>query len=250
MVRLPFIALFAVSTWLMYRLTALLFSRAAGLWAAAALNLAPVLGVTTGSWVLPDGPLIASRCWQPRFASLQALDTRGWGWWLGAGAARGMRATVEILGRAGARRRVLYLLTQPPAPAAGWRVRSPTSRPLLALLLFAPGNDLERARTAGRRSPSRASARWSYRLNPLGPLGELRGHRALSAAVDLAAADRRIRARRCAPDPPTGARWLLCCLAAGPVLLFPLVALWSRGEQFHWAAPGYLFLFPLLGRAA
>jgi len=30
-------------------------------------------------------------------------------------------------------------------------------------------------------------------------------------------------------------------------VLFPLVALWSPGGQFHWAAPGYLFLFPLLG---
>src|SRR6266851_10078875 len=33
-VRLPFIVLFAVSTWLMYRLTAALFTRRAGLWAA------------------------------------------------------------------------------------------------------------------------------------------------------------------------------------------------------------------------
>ena len=41
----------------MYRLGAILFSPRAGLWAAVMLNLAPVFGVTTASWVLPDGPL-------------------------------------------------------------------------------------------------------------------------------------------------------------------------------------------------
>jgi hypothetical protein len=42
--------------------------------------------------------------------------------------------------------------------------------------------------------------------------------------------------------------WLLCCLGAPPVLLFSLIAAWSSGRVlFHWAAPGYLMLFPLLG---
>jgi hypothetical protein len=42
--------------------------------------------------------------------------------------------------------------------------------------------------------------------------------------------------------------WLLCCLAAPPIVVFTLVAAWS-GQRvlFHWAAPGYLMLFPLLG---
>ena len=59
-VRAPFIALFALSSWLMYRLTALLFGEAAGFVAVVALNCAPVLGVTTATWVLPDGPLDAA----------------------------------------------------------------------------------------------------------------------------------------------------------------------------------------------
>src|SRR5262249_53215483 len=53
-VRLPFITLFAVTTWLMYRVTATLFGAAAGLWAAVAVNMAPVFGITAASWVLPD----------------------------------------------------------------------------------------------------------------------------------------------------------------------------------------------------
>src|SRR5215472_8241470 len=59
-VRLPFIALFALTTFLMYRITAVLFDPEAGLWAAVVLNVAPVLGITAGTWVLPDGPLFAA----------------------------------------------------------------------------------------------------------------------------------------------------------------------------------------------
>jgi len=44
--------------------------------------------------------------------------------------------------------------------------------------------------------------------------------------------------------------WLLCCLAAPPIIGFALVGAWSSHRVlFHWAAPGYLMLFPLLGRA-
>src|SRR5580700_8896595 len=59
-VRLPFIALFAVTTFLMYRLTSALFSPEAGLSAAVVLNLAPLFGISSGSWVLPDGRLLAA----------------------------------------------------------------------------------------------------------------------------------------------------------------------------------------------
>ena len=45
---------------LMFAFTRLLFGARAGLFAALTLNLAPVLGWTTGSFVLPDGPLIAT----------------------------------------------------------------------------------------------------------------------------------------------------------------------------------------------
>jgi hypothetical protein len=57
-VRLPFIALFAGSTWLMYRLGRVLHGERAGLWAAVWLNLAPVFSLVHAGGVLPDGPLI------------------------------------------------------------------------------------------------------------------------------------------------------------------------------------------------
>src|SRR5262249_7630709 len=44
-----------------------------------------------------------------------------------------------------------------------------------------------------------------------------------------------------------GRRWLLACLAVGPILGFTAVSLTGSRVLPHWAAPGYLMLFPLLG---
>jgi hypothetical protein len=50
-----------------------------------------------------------------------------------------------------------------------------------------------------------------------------------------------------------GAVWthrLLACLAAPPIVGFALISAWSSQRiLFHWAAPGYLMLFPLIGGA-
>jgi hypothetical protein len=55
-----------------------------------------------------------------------------------------------------------------------------------------------------------------------------------------------IRAIRRGPREWRG--WLLSCLAAPPILVFTLVSAWSSHRVlYHWAAPGYLMLFPLLG---
>ena len=81
-VRLPFIALFAVTTFLMYRLTSALFSPEAGLWAAVVLNMAPVFGITSASWVLPDGPLLAALLGAAvcLVAALRSEGRVAWGW--------------------------------------------------------------------------------------------------------------------------------------------------------------------------
>ena len=44
-------------------------------------------------------------------------------------------------------------------------------------------------------------------------------------------------------------RWFLICLALGPIVLFTAITFWGAQGLFHWQAPGYLFLFPLLGDA-
>ena len=86
LVRLPFIFLSGVATWQTDRLTRLLFSAPAGLFAALAFTCAPVLGITDGTWVLPDGPLIvgllASAICLARLSFIE--QEKGW-LWLAAG---------------------------------------------------------------------------------------------------------------------------------------------------------------------
>lgn len=42
-------------------------------------------------------------------------------------------------------------------------------------------------------------------------------------------------------------QWLMACLAIGPIAFFTAVAWIGTHPHPHWAAPGYLMLFPLLG---
>ena len=90
-VRLPFILLFALSQVLMYRIGCRVADLRAGFWAVVALNLSPVFGVTTGTWVLPDGPLDAALL-GAALCLLHALaDQRGaLRWWAGAGVCAGL----------------------------------------------------------------------------------------------------------------------------------------------------------------
>src|SRR5262249_39540189 len=60
LLRPPFVALGAVSSWLVFVLGRRLFGDAAGLWALVLFNVAPVYGVAHGTMVLPDGPLLAA----------------------------------------------------------------------------------------------------------------------------------------------------------------------------------------------
>jgi len=248
-VRLPFIALFALSTWLMFRLTGALYGARAGLWAAIGLNLAPVLGVTTGGWVLPDGPLDAALL-GATLCLVRALGSeRGaLGWWLGAGFCAGLAllskysAVLSIIGAA------LFVLLSP--PHRRWLARpGPWLAFLLALGLFAPVLvwNAEHGWASFAFQGARAEA---ARLNPLGPVVELAGQSLyLLPWIWLGLVLAAIQTLRAHTTDWPGR--LLCCLAAPPILLFTLTALWARNPVlFHWAAPGYLMLFPLLGRWA
>ncbi len=246
-VRLPFVLLFAATTWLMFRLTTVMFGACAGLWAAALLNAAPVFGVTDGTWVLPDGPLITALL-GAAFCLVTALPARGraaWGWWLGAGLCAGLAlfskysASLSLLGAAG------FLLTHP--EGRRWLRRPhPYAAGLLAAAVFSPvlAWNAQHGWASLLFQVGRTS---SGRLHPFGPLSTLLGEALfllpwiwLPLMVCGAAALR--------GGPSQAHRWLLACLALPPILMFLVVSLHSR-VLFHWAAPGYLMLFPLLGEA-
>jgi 4-amino-4-deoxy-L-arabinose transferase-like glycosyltransferase len=244
-VRLPFVALFAVSTWLVFRIGELAGSPAGGLWAAVAVNLAPVLGITTGFWVLPDGPLdcalLGAGC-----CLMRALpgEDRSWGWWLGAGGCAGLALLSKysaVLTLAGA---AAYLASSP-VHRRWLRRPQPWVAAALALVLFAPVV-VWNAQHQWASLAFQGGRATTYRLNLAGPLVVLAG-----AALYLlpwiwaglvAALVRGLRA-----GPRAWRSWLLCWLGLPPIVLFAVVSLWSRQVLFHWAAPGYLLLFPLFG---
>ncbi len=243
-VRLPFVALFAASTWLIYRLTAELFDRRAALFAAVALNLSPVFGLTTGTWVLPDGPmdcalLAAALC------LVRALpDGRAaWAWWLATGFAAGCALLSKYsagLILAGA---LVYLLTQP-AHRRWLRRPHPYVAVLVAAVVLSPQlvwnaehHWVSFAFQGGRGAVGK--------LRPFGPLTVLGGEALFVLPwLWLPLMWGFWRGLRAGPHAWRG--WLLCCLGAPPVVLFVVIGLWAR-VLYHWAAPGYLLLFPLLG---
>lgn len=241
-VRIPFILCFALSTWLMARLTLAVTGDArAAFWAALALTLSPVFGVTTGTWVLPDGPLDlallgAALC---LVHALQARNAIAWRWWLGAGACAGLAlfskyTAILIIAGAG-----FYLLITP--RDRRWLAHpAPYAAALLAVLIFTPvivwnaTNGWASFAFQGGRATG-LSFRPAQFFIVLG--GEALFVLPWIWAAMLLAAWRFRHSQR-----------LLSCLAAPPIVVFALVGVFSSHRVlFHWAAPGYLMLFPLLG---
>ena len=245
-VRLPFVALFALTTFLMYRTTSALFGREAGLWASVVLNMAPVLGVTAGTWVLPDGPLFAAllgtlACLLP---ALRSVGRAAWAWWLAVGACAGLAlcskysAVLTLLGA------VMFLASEP--ASRRWLMRPhPYAAGVVASVVFLPVL-IWNARH-GWVSFVFQAGRAGGAVHPFGPLLAIAGQAAfllpwIWAPLAWCGA---VALRR---GPADRGRWLLVCLAAPPILFFTATAFWGNA-LFHWAAPGYLMLLPLLGEA-
>jgi len=245
-VRLPFIGLFALSTWLMYQLTAALFDEWAGLWAAAVLNAAPVLGLTSATWVLPDGPLMAALLAAVGclIRALPAAGRGAWGWWLATGICAGLALSSKYSAALTIAGALLFLSTEP--VSRRWLTRpQPYIAGAAALIVFSPV--LYWNARHGWVSLLFQGERAGGHFYPFGPLAALGGAAVyflpwiwLGLILCGVAA-----LRRGAAEPR---RWLLVCLAAPPIVFFTVIALWSH-ILFHWTAPGYLMLVPLLGKA-
>jgi 4-amino-4-deoxy-L-arabinose transferase-like glycosyltransferase len=245
-VRLPFIALFAGSTWLMYRLAASAFGERAGFWAALALNLAPLFTVGTASWVLPDGPLV--------FFSLLAV------WlligalsaktpprselilWLAIGACAGLALLSKYLAVFPFIGMAVFLLSTPyrrllatPAPWLALLVAALLCTPVL--VWNAEHAWASFAFQGGRALPGKLSM-GRLILDMSGQLAYLLPWTAAALLFAIVRAFKR--------GPRDEARWLFACLAIGPICFFSLAGLWAQILP-HWPAVGWLFAFPLLG---
>jgi 4-amino-4-deoxy-L-arabinose transferase-like glycosyltransferase len=243
-VRLPFILLFALTTWLIARIAEQMSGPRAGFWAAMTLNLSPVFGVTSGGWVLPDGPLDCALA-GAALCLMNALPARGRAaaaYWCGAGICAGLALFSKysaVLTIAGA---FLFLLTS--RHHRIWLTRwEPYAAMALALLVFSPviiwnaTHDWASFAFQGARAGG-------ARFRPLAPLETWAGEALFVLPwIWLPMMALWIRGFR----GPWRER-LLAWLASGPILVFALISAWSSQRiLFHWAAPGYLMLFPLLG---
>ncbi len=250
-VRLPFILMFVGTSALMFGLTRRLFSPKAALWAVITFNLSPVFSLAFGTWVLPDGPLdffLLAAAWALASAlgighpEMRAEPRAGH--WLIAGACLGLAMDAKYSAALVAMGALLFLAFD----ASGRRSLAtawPWVAGTIAILFFSPvviwnaqhgwvSFGFQGSRAVGASfHPLRPFTVWAGEALFVLPwiFGPqiwlmLRGFR-----FD---ADRRFR--------------FLATLAVIPVVLFSLVAVWSsRKILYHWAAPGYLMLFPLLG---
>jgi 4-amino-4-deoxy-L-arabinose transferase-like glycosyltransferase len=249
LLRLPFITLFAGSTWLMYRLGERLFGAQAGLLAAVFFNLAPVFTLAHASWVLPDGPLIFFMLATVNVIARIVFDrplvhpNRAW---LLAGFLGGLACLSKFHGVDVFVAVLLFLLTVP-----GERRRLLTPGPwlgvIVAAIVFSPaliwnlqhafgGVGFQAGRLFGspqltlKHLPKSIGGQMLY-LTPwlMVPLGFYLG-RALWRG------------------PASPKTWLLALLAIFPIGFFTGAALFSSALP-HWPMPGWLFTFPLMGEA-
>ncbi len=248
-VRLPFVLLFAATTWLMYRLSARLFGARAGAYAALVLNLAPVFSLSTGGWVLPDGPLafflVLTTICLVRVLLQSARPPLLW--WTAAGGAAGFATLSKYHALLLLPGLTLFLLTQ--RDARRWlRTPGPYVGAIVAAALFTPvlvwnarhGWASIRFQLA-RGAPGAGIHPVALLQNIAGQAGYLLPWIWLPLVALLL--------QGLARGPADAARWLLVCLAVWPIGVFTLIALGGRPGLPHWPAPGYLLLLPLLGNA-
>lgn len=247
--RMPFIALFAGSTVLMYYLTAATFGARAGFWAAMALNLAPLFTVGTASWVLPDGPLV--------FFSLlmvwlliriqqaaQAAQRRQLTLWLAAGACAGLALLSKYLAVFPLFGCGLFLLTSrhrrllaAPGPWLGLALAAVLFTPVL--VWNAQHGWVSFTFQGGRALPGQLSIS-RLLLEVSGQLAYLLPWTGVALVYVLGRAVRH--------GPRDEGTWLFACLAIGPIGFFAVAGLWTQVLP-HWPAVGWLFAFPLLGNS-
>lgn len=247
-VRLPFVLLSGVSSWLLYLVTRRLFGGAAGFWAVVAYSISPVFSLAFGTWVLPDGPLntalLAFIYMVIRALGLPAGKPSP-RWWLVAGLFAGLamlskyNATLVLVG-------VALAVTLDPVSRKSLRSSYLWLGVILAAVLALPilvwnidhhwiSFDYQGGRALG------------LRLRPLMPL-TIWGGEALYVLPWLWVPMIWMMVRGFRAGPQARPGWLLVWAGVIPVLLFAVVGLWSHTRiLYHWAAPGYLMLFPLLG---
>ena len=252
--RGPFIAMFAGTSWLLFVLGRKLFGPWPGFYAVLLLNLAPVFSLSVGIFFQPDGPLMffwLACVWCLTHLLLEPAPARPLLWWAAAGAMLGLGLlskyqSVLLVPGVG-----LYLLWR--RDQRRWVAHvGPYLALGVATLLIAPvlvWNSQHHwisfvwQGTRGLYNPQG----FSLHFHSTWILANIAGQALeLLPWVWVGLLGELVRSFRRAAPP---ARQLIACLAVVPIALFTAVALYVDigRTHFHWGMPGYLLLFLPLG---
>ncbi len=248
--RVPFIALFAATGWIYFRLTFDLFGRLPALVALFALNVTPFFFASAGSWIVPDGPLLlalAAAAWglsRLFFATPRSHRSQVWRLWLVAGACMGLaglskyNAVISAAGLAGfvalAPRRRSWL--RQPAPYVATIVAIAMITPVI---VWNARHGWASFEFQGARGASGNGLRpTQIATMALGEIAYLSPWIFAPLVAGLASAWRHRRDER---------RLFLLCLSLPPIVLFTLTPLWGARGLPHWTMPGWFFAFALMG---
>ncbi|UYN99486.1 MAG: glycosyltransferase family 39 protein [Devosia sp.] len=257
LVRLPFLLMFAGSTWLVFDIMRRLHSPLAGFYAALIVNACVLFSLSIGSWAQPDAPMLLF--WLATVRVLIEIffgagRERPYFYWGLAGLFLGLtflskyHALFLVLGTG------LYILVDP--AQRHWLLhKAPWLALVIALAIFSPviiwnaQNQWASFGFQGGRALAESDLRWGGLIRMI--IGQLVymvpwlaipalyiGVRALFAGLE----------RSAIAGVAPGVAVLFAYIAWPPILFFTIVALWSDTQfHFHWQAPGYIMLFMLMG---
>lgn len=256
-IRLPFVLMFAVSTWLVFDITRRIHTPRAGFYAALIVNACVLFSLSVGSWTQPDAPMLLF--WLATVRVLVEIffgqgARRPYLYWGLAGVFLGLTFLSKYHAAflvAGTGLFVLFNSTQ-----RRWLTHgAPWLAVLIALVIFSPviiwnaQNDWVSFGFQGGRALADSGLRWDGFIRMIwGQLLYMVPWLAIPAlyvgAKALGAGPRGQFPAQATP----GAAALFAYIGWPPIIFFTLVALWSDTQfHFHWQAPGYLMLFMLMG---
>jgi 4-amino-4-deoxy-L-arabinose transferase-like glycosyltransferase len=249
-VRLPFVLCFVGTTWFTWRIAQRFFGDRAGLLAALLLNVSAVFSLSSGGWVLPDGPLMLLTTAAVDLVSRILFDNREGhrvADWLLAGALTGLAMLSKYHGVFVLAGTAAFIVSVP--KHRKWLATpGPWLAAIVAFAIFSPvllwnseHNWVSFAFQGGRAAPSGEIHLDTFAANIVGQMAWVLPWIFIPLAM---AAWRAFRAGRTNEH-----SWFLLCVAAGPIVAFTLVSLRGNVGLPHWQAPGWLFVFPLLGAA-
>jgi Dolichyl-phosphate-mannose-protein mannosyltransferase len=245
-VRLPFVLVFALTSWGMYRLTERLFGAAAGVWAVFGLNVSLFFLASAGTWVVPDGTLLCALVFGMLALARLFFPKAGekpsaWAAWTVAGLCFGLAglskysAVFVILGLA------VFLLATPhrrmlahPAPYVGALIAAAVVSPVI---LWNLSHDWASLKFQAGRGGASGLTLAAFAQMVAGQFVWLAPWVAVPLAYAGVAAFARARDQRV----------LFCLALALPTIgYFTIQSLWSGWALPHWPMPGWFFVFPLL----